>query len=165
MDVVDNWRQQASSISIDEADARAGIGEAVAHPPPSATVPIEVHLGDEEPATGIDLLDVGDVARATRALDARLEDDCRSGAWRTPDPIAARRRARRPVARVAHAAQVLILPLVLRPPGALAKRPPVVAIRWAIHLEGWMARDVHIGPSRRPGTHWRGRYTRIRGGR
>src|SRR5690242_12265008 len=128
--------------SIDEADAGTDIGEAIAHPTPAATIPVKVHLGDEEPAARIDLFDVRDVARAPRALDARLEDDRCPGAWRMPDPVAARRRARRPVARVAHVAQVLILPLVLRPPGALAKCPPVEAVLRATHPEGGMAGNI-----------------------
>src|SRR5690348_16793199 len=75
--------------SIDEADPGARIDEAVVYSPPAAAVPVEVHLRDEEPAAGIDLLDVRDMARAACALDSWLEDDCRPGCGSPPDVVAA----------------------------------------------------------------------------
>src|SRR5690242_11869250 len=38
-------REGFGAASIDEADTRAHIDEAIAHPTPAAAIPVEVHLG------------------------------------------------------------------------------------------------------------------------
>src|SRR6476660_2859759 len=115
--------------SVDEVDAGAAMGEAIIHASPAASVPIEVHLGDQEPAAGIDRLDVRDVSGAPGALDAWPEHNGRVHCGLYADAIAARGGARRPVFRVADVGEVLIAARVLRPPGTLAKGPPIVAVR------------------------------------
>src|SRR5690242_7678644 len=96
---------------IDEADAGAGVHVAIIHAAPAAAVPIEIHLADEEPAAGVDGLDVRDVAGAARALHARLHHHRRPRDGNAAGAVAARRRAAEPVERVAHVGEVFILPL------------------------------------------------------
>jgi len=61
---------------VDEAHSRSGVDVAVTDTAKAATVPVERHLGDQEPAIAVDLFDMADVSRAARPLHMRLEDDC-----------------------------------------------------------------------------------------
>src|SRR5262245_8589307 len=141
------------------------MGEAIVHAPPAATVPVEVHLGDQEPATRIDGLDMRDMSGASSALDAGPEHHGRVYRWLRADTVTTRGGARRPVFRVADVREVLVTAGILRPPGALSERPPVIAVRRAVDLEGGMTRHSHEDIPWRPGLHrwWRDEYRARRG--
>src|SRR5215469_11550603 len=89
--------------SVDERDAGASMGEAVVDSGPAAAIPVEVHLRDQKPATGVNRDDVGDVARTSGTLYTRLENDRRACGGIPANPVSARGGARSPVAGVAHA--------------------------------------------------------------
>src|SRR5690348_7811260 len=94
---------------VDEAHSRSSVDVAEADTAKAATIPVERHLGDQEPAVGVDLLDVANVSRAARPLHMRLEDDCcaNGGLCASAQPVA--RRIPRPSCGIAQLHQRLIL--------------------------------------------------------
>src|SRR5260221_9127248 len=109
----------ASSPLVNEHYAPALVREPVIHIAPAPAIPIEVHLRDEEPATGVDRLDMSHMPSATCPLCPAAEHDARIGRRLHAHPIAAIGSAGWPFARITQIGQVLVAPLELRPPRAL----------------------------------------------
>src|SRR5512146_1827632 len=82
---------------------------AIVHPAPAASIPIEVHLRDDEPSTAQDLYDMADMAAAACPLHTRLEDSCRPHRRAIPGPHATRAGVRNPVPRHAQRAKLRLI--------------------------------------------------------
>lgn len=140
-------------ISINELNPPTRVRQSIVHPTPSAAVPIKVHLRNQKPAVRVHFFNVRYMPRASRALHARLEDYCGTHSWHRRDLIATRPRSRCPELGIAHVHEILIAPLILRPPCALPKRPPIIPPR-TIHRERVVSRHCRKCVGRRP---WRKR--------
>jgi hypothetical protein len=145
-----------SMDSINELHTPTRVRQAIIHPAPPSAVPIEIHLGDQKPAARVHFFNVGHMASATRALHAGLEDNRSARPWRGRYLVAARPCSSGPELSIPHTREILITPLVLRPPCALPKRPPIVATR-AIHRERVISRHGCERIGGRPGPKWNGR--------
>src|SRR5260221_1177828 len=106
---------------VDEADAEAGVCVAEGDSSPAATIPIEVHLGDEEPTARVDGFDVRDVAQPACALDAGGKDDSRADCGGIADAETARSGAVGPVTCVTEVGDLAAGPIGCVP-RALAER-------------------------------------------
>src|ERR1051326_807186 len=107
---------------MNERDSRASHDVTVVDATPAAIIPEEIHLANQNPATRKNLLHMGHVPNAERPLRSWLEHDRCIGDWIVGDDIAASARAIAPGPGITNAPEVLIRPLVGRPPGALPKR-------------------------------------------
>src|SRR6476469_6065002 len=149
---------------VDEAHSRSGMDVAVTDTAKAAPVPVDRHLGDQEPAVAVDLFDMPDVSPAARALHMRLEDDrcAHSGLRAGMQPMT--RRIPRPGGGVAQLHQWLVL-LAIR---GIPRTPAEVAGIPAMgrHRVGVVARWLHPWPNAsRGGRDGATRYTdRMAGG-
>lgn len=107
------------NLLVDERDARASRDVSIIDAAPTAIIPEEIHLADEYPAIGENLLHMGDVSRAQRSFHTWLEDDRGVGIGRIRHNIAPRARAIGPGPGIADAPEVFVGPFVGCPPGAL----------------------------------------------
>src|SRR5262249_27710828 len=123
---------------IDEGDSRSGVRIAIAHTTPAATVEVEVHLADDEPAAAEDALDVSDVTAAAGALHSGGKDRCRASRGRASGRNATRARRRGPARGVAEEATILTpIPGV---PGADAEDAAIAVAAEIAHRPGMVAR-------------------------
>src|SRR5690242_19869937 len=130
---------------VDEAHSRSGMDVAEADTAKAATIPVERHLGDQEPAVGVDLLDVANMSRAARPLHMRLEDDrcAHNGLCAGAQPVAWR--IPRPGGGVTQLHQRLILLAVRGVPRAPAEIARIPAM--GRHGIGVVARWPHPWPN------------------
>jgi hypothetical protein len=152
--VLGHCRHEHRRASEDEPYSCASMGKAVVNASPATTAGVEVHLGNEKPLIGIDRLDVRDMPTSPCALDARRKHDGRARLWHLFNWVPTLLSAYRPGPGVPHPAQiafgkpVILSSALLRPIGALAIRPPVIAV-WTGRIVRGMTRN------RRPRIRWR----------